>query len=310
MAKIYELNDGTLTIFDYDTFTAKVTELLLKNRMVKGKYSQQNVFQDIAEALNSSEETVKKWYKAKSSPSDLDKIKDLADYLNMEYMDLLSDLNNTNILSPPEPSQNEDISEIEVIETVFDKERDYKMDKINTSGINFSDTKSIVRSIYMDLCDYVFRVADNSGIENLDDLFDFEFQDEFDYIKNQIETNNVLENIRYKLSSYMLDIPISQFNRIKELVDYISEMPLNKLLAYDSSFPSYMYDYEEVPEHTLILDSKYEEYLNDNGFEIDKTNPIDYYCSIQHVYEPRFIKHIQNEFLEKSQEVFAEFITK
>ena len=81
--------DGNNYIFSVDRFRTAFGEMKQKKRKRTGKYSSTNLMYDIAEYVNVSEETVKKWYSGANGPGDIEKVKDLAKFFGLHYMDLL-----------------------------------------------------------------------------------------------------------------------------------------------------------------------------------------------------------------------------
>lgn len=87
MKKVYEY-DGKKYIFNHKKFI-ELTDSLRKRKNA----SKLSVFFDYAVGLKISEKTAENWYKEKNSPDNIEKIKDVAKYLQLtSFEDLLIEI--------------------------------------------------------------------------------------------------------------------------------------------------------------------------------------------------------------------------
>lgn len=78
----------------FNSFAFKAELNKRKNGYREGqKITFQEIFEELAEQLNVSVEAVKRWKQGYNGPSDIDIVKQIASYLEIDYMVLLSDVN-------------------------------------------------------------------------------------------------------------------------------------------------------------------------------------------------------------------------
>ena len=90
MPKEYQIN-GVRYVFSKDKFQEVVKQSIKDKRSSGDKYSAANFYLDLAEAIHSSEETVRKWYsKGGPSPADIALVEAIAEYAGLsDVKDLL-----------------------------------------------------------------------------------------------------------------------------------------------------------------------------------------------------------------------------
>lgn len=87
----FKINDKTY-VFCVDAFK-KAFDKEKTTRNKQQKCTAEKLREDIADALNISSETVKKWYQGLNGPIDEETVKRVADFFEIDYMNLLIDRN-------------------------------------------------------------------------------------------------------------------------------------------------------------------------------------------------------------------------
>lgn len=139
----YILSDGSVAVFSCTKFKKALLQKKIELEKYGNKHSQQMILDNIAETTSISVSTIKHWSAGHNAPSDLDKVRDVAKSLNVEMNDLLE----------RETEDNFDMNnKVEV-----------------TENIDYGNVKNVIRSIYIDIVDYIemFRMA-GTGTINLD----------------------------------------------------------------------------------------------------------------------------------------------
>lgn len=131
----YTLSDGTLAVFSrYKLKGAIHKAILLSDR----KVSQQSFLEELADATGNSFSAIKHWLAGHNTPSDIEKLQAIADFLNTELYDLLDT-----------EMENKEMSET----------------TMPIKAVDFSATRNTVRDIYIRMADYIelFRTV---GVNN------------------------------------------------------------------------------------------------------------------------------------------------
>lgn len=87
--KEYVLEDQRKCIFSKEKFKNAFYKKMQQNNLKFGKQSQQKMIDDMAEIINTSSNTIKHWLMGHHGPSDLDKVCDVAKYLDVSVEELL-----------------------------------------------------------------------------------------------------------------------------------------------------------------------------------------------------------------------------
>lgn len=169
-------------------------------------------------------------------------------------------------------------------------------------NINPQDTKEIVRSIYQDMCEYVFRIWN----PNIIDI-------ESSQLDRNIRTNNYAENIKRKISVYMLDLSTNLFEGLLELQDFISKFPKRAFYEINQAGDEYGGEVEWGEEIVgLEMTPEFIKYLKSQGVKVNSTV---FSCVPEIPYEyakheRQYFEEMQKQFLEKSALVLADIIQK
>lgn len=100
--KILDTFENEEYIFNTDAFRTLVKEY--KNKSAKN-LTIDSIRYDIAIHCNKSDETIKKWYRGHNGPSDIDTLRDVANFFNVDYQDLLIpkySIDSKHIINEPE----------------------------------------------------------------------------------------------------------------------------------------------------------------------------------------------------------------
>ncbi|MBR5637727.1 MAG: hypothetical protein IKW81_12435 [Pseudobutyrivibrio sp.] len=122
MAKEYLINNTTYT-FSKEKFQDAVQDYIKQKRANGEKYVTSSLYFDMAEALNVSAETIRKWYgKGNTSPADIGLLHSIAQFLNIKDATSLLDL------SKEEPKMEKEIEinpDRDVVKRVFQELIDF-----------------------------------------------------------------------------------------------------------------------------------------------------------------------------------------
>ena len=114
----YKLPDGKLYTFNHPRFleaaNKKITDL-----QTEGNMSTQKARIDFADKLGYSDETFRKWLAGKSAPANLDRVSDLAEYLDLEMNELLLSLEEENMKSTTKNNHAVNINEYTAIRNLY-----------------------------------------------------------------------------------------------------------------------------------------------------------------------------------------------
>ena len=152
------------------------------------KKNKGDIMKELAEKLYISEEAVKSWMYGNNGPSDLEQVKQVADYFSVEYHQLL------------------------------DKEEEKMVADITTVKVNETQmqyTKERVRELYAALLYTINKTIDFFYIEEQPEGLDYEeYEGETNSAYNDAFTAG--ERVGELLEKYLLDIPEKLYNEIKE----------------------------------------------------------------------------------------------
>lgn len=190
LRKEYTLKDGTKCYFSNTKFAYLIKDIR-RNQEACIKQSKQEFLEDIADKSGISASSLHHWIMGHNAPSDFEKIELLAGALGVDVYDIL---------------ERED-----------EGERVRKMDNKETVIVrgDFSDSKNVIRQIYMEMVDYIetFRTTMAFKYDEIGEQYDVFYQLE--------QYQRIITLIRKS----MLDIP---FGLQKQLLtfseDYLQYM--------------------------------------------------------------------------------------
>jgi len=199
LRKEFHLEDGRLCVFDSFRFQRVIKDKLQELRENDIRKSRQELLEDIYEATGISASSINHWLMGHHAPNDVDKVKDIADYLNVELDDIMEIENmvkqSATLVKEEMIMGNQDMVQ-RVEATVVMPKGDNKKD--------YLDEKSVVRDIYMDMVTYIEEFNNTCGFEN----------DTYGSSYNPYEANEMYEQLVLKIRKAMLDIPFELFNQL------------------------------------------------------------------------------------------------
>ena len=245
----YSLPSGETAYFN----TSKLKSILLRKSLESEKEgkkrSQQALMMDIADKIGVSSSAIKHWMLGHNAPSDLEKVTDLADGLGVDMMDLLDtekeNAMNTNTASTCTDNQFTTDQRLEMMKIFIaykqlqkdrtNDQQDRKETKCPGYPIDYSSEKSVVRSIYHAMVDYLEELR--FGISD----YEYEAGSHFDtngkYLSNFIGIHTALEKAK-------LDIPAPVFKQLYDFtINFLQLIP---------SFISYEFEIFFVEECSEI----------------------------------------------------------
>lgn len=153
------LEDGKEYIFNNYAFKQEANRVLQERKESREKISVFDFESEIGEYVCRSQDSVKKWKHKGSSPSDLDMVKKLAEFLKVDYHKLLVELK---------------VKEVEKMEEI----------KVNENQTE----KDIVKAICIGLMDYVIHIGDINKAEMglLDSAYTYSFSPLFKMLNMSI----------------------------------------------------------------------------------------------------------------------------
>lgn len=177
--KVLEVMNGNEYIFSSFSFKASVRKYKSEKKSQNGSLTSEMVLEKIAEAAHVSVDSIKNWMYAKNGPSDLETVKVVANFLNVNYVDLLKKQERKNM------SENK----------IVDQETIVNMDK----------TKDIIRVVYQKMSSFM-----DAAVQEL--CFDADEETFYTY-------ENVYKDMLGTLHRSMLDIPIDIYDQLKEIAE-------------------------------------------------------------------------------------------
>lgn len=88
--KVIEEENGVNYIFSNRDFKIQVGKRQNSSSDSSNKITQEQIFEELAEKLHKSAEAVRQWFRGNNGPSDIDVVKDIANYFGVDYKELLS----------------------------------------------------------------------------------------------------------------------------------------------------------------------------------------------------------------------------
>ncbi len=150
-------DDGDVVRFSSIKFRNCMSEYISTKRKETGqRYTQDKFREDVAEELKISPDAIKKWVSGANGPGDFGIIRKMADYMGIDYHDLLVDENDKPV-------------------TVIDKEK---------FNLESNDEKEIVLQMYKLFVDYIYWFTGSGWDSKANKLLENPMKDQFEYITN------------------------------------------------------------------------------------------------------------------------------
>lgn len=279
--KEYRLEDGTKYYFNNIHFAKIIREICrdTEDGMIRSK---QELLEDIAEETGISASSMNHWIMGHNAPSDFEKIKSVADALKVDICDLVEkEENSTSKTMKEETIMNS--NENKVIEATV-------VMPAPASICDYSDTKSVLREIFMQISEYIetFRITLGFNYDEIGEEFDMFYSGE--------KFSEIYGLIRKR----MLDLPMDLYK---------------ELLLFCKGYLADMMGDEYDPVDIWDIRTASDEELIEKGFDISKMNPYSRqfvgYKNFTENYEEKY-GHIQIEYIEmisdKAYEILEELL--
>lgn len=209
----YTLPDSTRAYFSRYNLKAAIHRAMVSH---EPKISQQIFLEDMADATGNSFSAIKHWLAGHNAPSDLEKLRDIADYLKVELTDLLE-------------TEKENKAMTNTVTPI--------------KAIDFSETKNVVRDIYIRMVDYIELFRTISALH-------------FGEQKKFPELSEAFPDMYTAIMRAKLDLPTSIFN---DLSSFASDF-LQQMYSYRMFCTFISDDNGCFPERIDSVESFYEEY--------------------------------------------------
>ena len=182
MAKEYSIQGINYT-FSKEKFQKAVSKYIDAKRKNVKKYSNSNFYYDLSEAINVSNESVRKWYSmGGQSPSDITLVESIAEYMNLdEVTDLLEKKENTIMLN-------------QSLDNKYDNDR------------------NLVKSIHKELLSFADRLANKEFDDDSGDLS----------IRND-NVMDALYKIHFMIDCASMDIKSETAHKLHDIVLTLAE---------------------------------------------------------------------------------------
>ena len=159
--RVLEVKNDTEYIFSVESFRKIFLSFLEENKMSGTKYTKTKLYEDLADALSLSDETIKQWFKGNNGPSGIEIVKDMASFFNVDYMDFLTERGTTVMEIKAQDSRYS--NEKDIVASVYEKAVDivyFETNRFNTSktGMNYEDSDAFyaeLGKLHDDICKYI-----------------------------------------------------------------------------------------------------------------------------------------------------------
>ena len=227
----YSLPSGETAYFSTSKFKSILLRKGKESEKEGKKRSQQALMTDIADEIGVSFSAVKHWISGHNAPSDLEKVKDLAEGLGVDMMDLLDtekeNIMNTNTASTCTDNQFTTDQMLEMMKIFIaykqlqkdrtNDQQDLKETKCTEYPIDYSSEKSVVRSIYHAMVDYLEELR--FGISDYEYEAGGRFDTEGKYLSNFIGIHKALEKAK-------LDTPAPVYKQLHDFtINFLQLIP-------------------------------------------------------------------------------------
>ncbi len=217
--------EGTKYQFDSKKMLMYVNQMKYDRQRLGKKKNQSHIKEELAEKLFVSEETVKSWMYGTNGPSDLEQVKQMADYFGVEYHQLLA-------------KEEEEMAEKSVHSGFTGM----------ASEMQVQLTRDRVREIYSAVLGCIRKVISYYYTEDTYEFDEHESQEYYEETKRAYtEANDACYKVENLLDDYLLDIPMDLYDRVHEYIwTDIRNMLEGIMSAYKSSeeelYESGLYD--------------------------------------------------------------------
>jgi len=246
--KVLEVVKGNEYVFSSFAFKKCVNTYKAKVKMDKTDISVEQIYETIADSAHVSVDAVKNWMYGKNGPADLETVKHLAEVLKVDYMELLKIQEESNM-----------------------PEKNVEMNMAMNVVIDMDKTKDVIRVVYQKMSAFMDAAVDELCFDS----------DEHTYWTY----DEIYKDMRNTLHQSMLDIPISIYDKLLEIIE--------------DDF--YLYLYGIVPGVGVYVDLwEQTEYLN--LCEKQKFNPNDDFA------KQTFMQHESEKYYNKIREILKDYL--
>lgn len=177
--KVLEVIGNKEYIFSTYAFKNAIKKYAIRKTTTESKYTASKVKSDLAQKLCVSEDAIKNWICGYNGPSDIEVVKNMATFFEINYMDLLGEKEKDNMNN-----------------TTISNE--------NTSVISY-ETKAVIRTVYQKMAAFMDDIAENLP-------YDFGGEENFHRYESRID------ELIFLLHQSMLDIPADIYDKLLSIV--------------------------------------------------------------------------------------------
>lgn len=174
-------NDGKKYKFSDYSFRQYINRYIELLRNSGNKVTKECVYQEIANTVSVTIDAVKNWLKGSNGPGDIEIVKEIAEYLEVPYKELLTLVKEEEIGSM---SENRDLKEM-----VFD----------------YKETKDVIRMIYQEMAEFMDLATETLCFSYLSAEEYEAYLDQYNYLNTLLHKN-------------MLDIPLDIYDRLENII--------------------------------------------------------------------------------------------
>lgn len=215
--------DGSKYQFNSVSFNAFINMKKYNENKNGNKLTKTKITEELADGLHVSTDAIKNWLYGYNGPTDVEQIKAISNYLDIDYLLLLQKVEDENMVEGIKVS----VSAEEMLPAGFEK-------KIG----DYIETKRCIRNIFNKMREYVLETE--KCFNKYQNLKDDEITDET--YEEEAEDNDRLKNIYNELQdevdSHFLDITFKMHNDIRNymwgvMFDYHDAIAIGKLEGPD-----------------------------------------------------------------------------
>ena len=177
--KVLDIIDGYEYVFSAFAFKANVRKYKADQKAIGESLTNEMVLEQIAECAHVSVDAIKNWMYAKNGPGDLETVKAIAEFLKVNYIDLLKQ------------QEKKTMSENKIV--------------TQDMAVDMEKTKDVIRVVYQKMSAFMDAAVEELCFELSEESF-WEYDAEY---KDLVRT----------LHQSMLDIPITIYDQLRELVE-------------------------------------------------------------------------------------------
>lgn len=211
--------EGSKYQFSSLTFNAFVNRKKYNENEKGNKLTKAKITEELADTLHVSIDAVKNWLYGVNGPVDVEQVKAISEYFDIDYLVLLQKVEDKNMVDGIKVS----VSAEDMLPVGFEK-------KIG----DYIETKRCIRSLYQKMLEYVLETE--KCFEKYQSLEDDKItKDTWD---EEAEDNDRLKNLYSKIEdeidNYYLDLPVGMINDIRNylwgvMFDYHDAVAIGKL---------------------------------------------------------------------------------